>query len=124
MIGVSFLPSNPLLIGLPITRGLIVANGEDDATEARWKGWELLPIWINEGAGIASPMRFSRPGTFFWDSRERVLSDLPDLYHVNSRRRVAWFRQVYQTKIQNVVTLSEIHEHVWYAGGVFGCRVR
>jgi hypothetical protein len=38
MIGVSFLQSNPLLIGLPIARGLIIANGEDGASEARWKG--------------------------------------------------------------------------------------
>jgi hypothetical protein len=37
-IGVSFLPSNPLLIGLPIARGVIVANGADGAFEARWKG--------------------------------------------------------------------------------------
>jgi hypothetical protein len=69
-IGVSFLPSNPLLIGLPITRGLVVANGKDGASEAGWKGWELLPIWINETMGIASPMRFGRPGIFFWDCRE------------------------------------------------------
>jgi hypothetical protein len=64
MISVSFLPSKPLLIGLPVTRGLIVANGKDGASEARGKSWELLPIWINEGAGITSPMRFGRPGTF------------------------------------------------------------
>jgi hypothetical protein len=38
MIGVSFLVSNPLLIGLPIARGLIVANGEDGASKAEWKG--------------------------------------------------------------------------------------
>jgi hypothetical protein len=39
------------LIGLPVARGLIIANGQDGASEARWKGQELLPIWINEGAG-------------------------------------------------------------------------
>jgi hypothetical protein len=98
-VGVSFLLNDPLLIGLPIARGLIVANGKDGASEAGWKGQELLPIWINEGEGIAGPMRFGRLGTFFWDCRERVLSDLPDLYHVNSRRGVVWFRQVYQTEI-------------------------
>jgi hypothetical protein len=37
-IGISFLPSNPLLIGLPVARGLVIANGEDGASEARWKG--------------------------------------------------------------------------------------
>jgi hypothetical protein len=37
MVDVSFLPSDPLLIGLPVTRGLIIANGEYDASEARWK---------------------------------------------------------------------------------------
>jgi hypothetical protein len=110
------------LIGL--TRGFIVANGEDGASEVEWKGWELLPIWINEGAGITSPMRFGRPGTFFRDCRERVLSDLPDLHHVNSRRRVVWFKLVYQTEIRNMVTLSRFHEQVWYAGGVLGCRVQ
>jgi hypothetical protein len=52
MIGISFLPSNPFLIGLPVVRGLVIANGEDGASEAGWKGWKLLPIWINEGAGI------------------------------------------------------------------------
>jgi hypothetical protein len=76
-------------------RGLIIANGEDDAFEAGWKSRELLPIWINEGVGIASPMRFGRPGTFFQDCRERVPSDLPNLYRINGRRRVVWFRQVY-----------------------------
>jgi hypothetical protein len=95
MIGVSFLSSDPLLIGLPVVRGLIVANGEDNAFETGWKSQELLPIWINEGAGIVSPVRFGRSGTFFQDYRERVLSDLPDLYHINSRRMVVWFRQVY-----------------------------
>jgi hypothetical protein len=75
------------LIGLPVARGLIVANGKNGTSEAGWKGWELLPIWINEGAGIASPMRFSRPGTFFRDCRERVLSNLPDVHHINSRCR-------------------------------------
>jgi hypothetical protein len=73
------------LIGLPVARGLIIANGQDGASEARWKGQELLPIWINEGAGIASPMRFAGPSTFFWDCTERVPYDLPDLNHVNSR---------------------------------------
>jgi hypothetical protein len=38
MIGVSFLLSNPFLIGLPVARGLIVANGEDGSSEAKWKG--------------------------------------------------------------------------------------
>jgi hypothetical protein len=76
------------LIGLPVTRGLIIANGEDSASEARWKSQEILPIWINEGAGIVSPMRSDRSGTFFQDCREQVLSDLSDLYHINSRRRV------------------------------------
>jgi hypothetical protein len=33
-IDVCFLPSNPLLIGLPVARGLVVANGEDDASKA------------------------------------------------------------------------------------------
>jgi hypothetical protein len=70
MIGISFLLSNPLLIGLPVMRGLVVANSEDGASKARWKDWELLPIWINEGAGIASPMRFGRPDTFFLDCTE------------------------------------------------------
>jgi hypothetical protein len=83
------------LIGLPVTNGLIVANGEDGASKTGWKSWELLPIWINEGAGIVSPVRFGRPGTFFRDSREGSLSDLPDLYHINSRHWVVWFRQVY-----------------------------
>jgi hypothetical protein len=51
MIGVSFLQSNPLLIGLPITRGLVIANGEDGASEARWKGWNsyphgLMKVWV------------------------------------------------------------------------------
>jgi hypothetical protein len=64
-VGVSFLPSDPLLIGLPIARGLIVANGEDNASETRWKSQELLPIWINEGVGIVSTMRFGRSSTFF-----------------------------------------------------------
>jgi hypothetical protein len=36
-VGVSFLLSNPLLIGLPVVRGLVVANGEDGAFEARRK---------------------------------------------------------------------------------------
>jgi hypothetical protein len=36
-VGVSFLPSDPLLIGLPVARGLIVANGEDSASETGWK---------------------------------------------------------------------------------------
>jgi hypothetical protein len=45
-VGVSFLPSNPLLIGLLVVRGLIVANGEDSASEAEWKSREILPIWI------------------------------------------------------------------------------
>jgi hypothetical protein len=79
------------LIGLLIARGLIVANGEDSASEAGWKSREILPIWINEGVGIVSPVR---SGTFFRNCRERVLSDLSDFYHVNSRRRVVWFRQV------------------------------
>jgi hypothetical protein len=43
-IGVSFLPSNPLLIGLPVARGIVVANGEDNAFETGWKSRELLPI--------------------------------------------------------------------------------
>jgi hypothetical protein len=110
-IGVSFLLSNPLLIGLLVARGLIIANSEDDASEAGWKSRELLPIWINEGTGIASPMRFDRPSTFFWDCREGVLSDLHDLYHINSRRRVVWFRQVYQIEIENVIV----------AGSTNGC---
>jgi hypothetical protein len=38
MIGISFLPSNPFLIGLPVARGLVVANGEDGSSESRWKG--------------------------------------------------------------------------------------
>jgi hypothetical protein len=37
---------------------------------------------------------------------------------------VVGFRQVYQTEIRNVVTLSGIHEQVWYASGVLGCRIR
>lgn len=111
-IGVSFLPSNPLLIDLPVARGIVIANGEDGTSEDESKGWELLPIWINEGAGVVSPMRFGRPGTFFRDCRERALSDLSDLYHINGRRGVVWFRQVYQTEIWNavVVTVSGIHE--------------
>jgi hypothetical protein len=87
------------LIGLPVARGLIIANGEDNAFETGWKSQELLPIWINEGMGIVSPVRSGRSGTFFVDCRERVLFDLPDLYHINSRQRVVWFRQVYQTEI-------------------------
>jgi hypothetical protein len=98
-IGVSFLSSSPLLIGFPIARGLVVTNGEDGASKAGRKGWELLPIWIDEGAGIASPMRFGGPSTLFRDCRERILSDLPNIHHVNSRHRVVWFRQVYQTEI-------------------------
>jgi hypothetical protein len=69
-IGVSFLPSSPLLIGFPVARGLVVTNGEDGASEAGWKGWELLPIWIDEGVGIASTVRFGGPGTLFRDCRE------------------------------------------------------
>jgi hypothetical protein len=65
MISLSFLPSDPLLIGLPVARGIIVANGEDGASKTGWKSWELLPIWINEGVGIVSPVRFGRLGTFF-----------------------------------------------------------
>jgi hypothetical protein len=42
-VGVSFLLSDPLLIGLPIVRGLIVANGEDGAFEAGWKGRNSCP---------------------------------------------------------------------------------
>jgi hypothetical protein len=99
MVGVSFLPSDPLLIGLPVARGLIIANGEDSAFETRWKSQELLPIWINEGMGIVSSVRSGRSSTFFLDYRERVLFDLPDLYHINSRQSVVWFRQVYQTEI-------------------------
>jgi hypothetical protein len=34
------------LIGLLVMRGLIVANGEDSASEAEWKSREILPIWI------------------------------------------------------------------------------
>jgi hypothetical protein len=64
-VDVSFLSSGPLLNGLPVARWLIVANGEDGAFEDEWKSQELLPLWINEGAGIASPMRFGRPDTFF-----------------------------------------------------------
>jgi hypothetical protein len=37
-IGISFLPSNPLLIGLPVVRGLIVAYDKDSISEAGWKG--------------------------------------------------------------------------------------
>jgi hypothetical protein len=102
------------LIGFPVARGLIVTNGEDGTSKAGWKGWELLPIWIDEGAGIVSPMRFGRPGTLFRDCRERILTDLPNIHHVNSRCRVVWFRQVYQTEIQDMVTLGGIHEQVWY----------
>jgi hypothetical protein len=87
------------LIGLLVARGLVVANGEDGAFETGWKGWKLLPIWIDEGVGIASPVRFDGPNTFFRDCRERILSDLPNLHQINGRRRVVWFRQVYQTKI-------------------------
>jgi hypothetical protein len=58
------------LIGLPVSRGLIVANGEDNASKTGWKNWELLPVWINEGAGIVSPMRFGIYGTF---------SNIPDV---------------------------------------------
>jgi hypothetical protein len=36
-VGVSFLLSGPLLSGLLVARGLIVANGEDSASEAGWK---------------------------------------------------------------------------------------
>jgi hypothetical protein len=41
MTGISFLPSDPLFIGLPITRGLIIANDEDGALETGWKSREL-----------------------------------------------------------------------------------
>jgi hypothetical protein len=34
------------LIGLLVVRGLIVASGEDSASEAEWKSQEILPIWI------------------------------------------------------------------------------
>jgi hypothetical protein len=51
------------------------------------------------------------------------MSDLPNIHHVNSRRMVVWFRQVYQTEIRNMVTLGGIHKQVWYAAGVLGCRV-
>jgi hypothetical protein len=64
-VSVPLLPSDPFLIGLLVARGFIVANGEDGASKTGWKSWELLPIWINEGAGIVGPMRFSRPNTFF-----------------------------------------------------------
>jgi hypothetical protein len=57
-VDISFLSSDPLLIGLPVTRGLIVANGKYGTSKARWKSRKLLPIWMNEGAGIASPMSF------------------------------------------------------------------
>jgi hypothetical protein len=73
-IGISFLGS-PLLIGFSVVRRLIVTNGEDGTSEDGWKGWRLLPIWIDEGAGIVSPVRFGRSGTLFRDRRERILSD-------------------------------------------------
>jgi hypothetical protein len=38
MIGVSFFSGSPLLIGFPVARGLVVTNGKDGASEARWKG--------------------------------------------------------------------------------------
>jgi hypothetical protein len=43
MIGVSFLLSNPLLISLPVMRGLIIANSEDSASEARGKARNSCP---------------------------------------------------------------------------------
>jgi hypothetical protein len=87
-IDISFLSSCPLLISFPVARGLVVTNDEDGASEVGRKGWELLTIWIDEGVGIASPMRFSGPSTLFQDCRERILSDLSNIHHVNSRRRV------------------------------------
>jgi hypothetical protein len=87
-IDVSFFLGSPLLIGFSIARGLIVTNGEGGTSEAGWKGWELMPIWIDEGVGIVSPVRFGRPGTLFRDHRERILSDLPSIHHINSRCRV------------------------------------
>jgi hypothetical protein len=70
MFGVSFLLGNLLLIGFPVARGLVITDGEDGTTKARRKGWELLPIWINEGVGVSSPVRVDGPGTLFLDCRE------------------------------------------------------
>jgi hypothetical protein len=43
-ISISLLSSNPILIGLYVARGLIIANGEDSTSEAKWKSQELLSI--------------------------------------------------------------------------------
>jgi hypothetical protein len=94
-----FPPELSSLDRFPRREGLVVANGEDGTFETGWESQKLLPIWINESAGIVSPVRLSRPSTFFRDCREGVHSNLPNLYHINSRRRVVWFRQVYETEI-------------------------
>jgi hypothetical protein len=90
-----FPPELSSLDRFPRHEGLVIANGEDGTFETGWESQKVLPIWINESAGIVSPMRLGRPSTFFWDCREGVLSNLPNLYHINSRHRVVWFRQVY-----------------------------
>jgi putative SOS response-associated peptidase YedK len=53
------------LNGFPVARGLVVTNSEDGTSKARRKGWKLLPIWIDEGVGIASSVRIGGPGTLF-----------------------------------------------------------
>jgi hypothetical protein len=66
MVDVSFLPSYPLLISLPIVKGLVVANGKDDTSETRWESQKnSYPYGSMRGAGIVSPVRLGRPGTFF-----------------------------------------------------------
>jgi hypothetical protein len=69
-IDISFFLGSPLLIGFSIARRLVVTNGEDSTSGDGWKGWRLLPIWIDEGAGIVSLVRFGRSSTLFWDHRE------------------------------------------------------